>query len=101
MLCMRAARTVTTFASYVPFRDLIGVNVVIDGVAAIAGGPGRTLHVVGRIVGFPPVGALGYKIGLPGVMRDVPLCGLREIIVADFRKVALLPDAPVDQCHIF
>ena len=34
-------------------------------------------------------------------MRDVPLRAERKIIVADFREVALLPDAAVNQRDVF
>src|ERR1700733_172185 len=50
-----AARTVTAFASDIPFGGLLAVNVVIDRVAAIARRTRRTLQIVGRVIGRPPV----------------------------------------------
>ncbi len=63
-----AARTVATLATHVPLDDLLGVNVVVDGVAAITGRTGGSLHVVGRIKGFPPVRSFGYKVGTPNTI---------------------------------
>src|SRR6266851_6158206 len=95
-----AARTVATLATDVPLDDLLGVNVVVDGVAAITGRTGGALHVVGRIKGFPPVRSFGYKVGTPNAVGNVPLRGFWKIVFADFCEVALLPDAPVDERHL-
>jgi hypothetical protein len=43
---MLAAGAVATFAANIPLCDLPGVDVVVDGMAAVAGGPGGALHVV-------------------------------------------------------
>jgi hypothetical protein len=92
-----AAGAVAAFATDVPLGDLFGLNIVVDGMAAIARGAGGALHVIGGIKGFPPVGALGYEIWLPDVVGDVPLSGFGEIVLADFCEVALLPDAAVNE----
>ena len=91
-----ASGAVAAFAAHVPFRDLLGVDVVADRMAAIAGGAGGPLHVVGRIKRHPPIGAVGNEIGAPDFVDDVPLRGLGIIIVADFREIALLPHAAID-----
>ncbi len=50
-----AARTVAALAAHVPLGDLLGVDVVANGMAAVARGAGRPLHVVGRIKLRPPI----------------------------------------------
>ncbi len=97
MLDMLASRAVTLFAADVPLRNLLAADVVIDGVAAIAGGAGGALHVVWRVEGRPPIGAVGDEIGAPDTMVDVPLSRLGKIVVASFGEIALLPDTAVDQ----
>ena len=97
MLDVLAAGAVATFAADVPLGDLFCVDVVADGMAAIAGGAGGPLHVVGGIECGPPVGAVGNEIGPPDFVGDIPLRGLRVIVVADFCEVALLPHAAVDE----
>src|ERR1700676_4169521 len=57
MLDMLAPRAMAALAAYVPFRHLLGLNVVVDGMAAIAGGASGPLHIVGRIKLCPPVRA--------------------------------------------
>src|SRR6267143_4446587 len=68
-----AARTVAALATDVPLDDLLGANVVVDGVAAIACGARGSVHVVGRIKVFPPVRSFGYKVGPPNAIGHVPL----------------------------
>ena len=46
MRYMLAPWPVAALATYVPFCDLLGVNIIIDGVAAIARWTGRPLHIV-------------------------------------------------------
>src|ERR1700733_15238284 len=98
---MLAAGTVAAFTAYVPLGDLLGVDVEIDGVAAVAGWARRALHVIGGIERLPPIGTLGHEIGPPDFGGDVPLRGLREIVVTNFGEVTLLPDAAVDESDIF
>ena len=100
MLHVLAARAVAALAADVPFGHLFRVNVVIDGVATVAGRPGGPLHVVGRIERLPPIGSFGHEIRAPRMMHDVPLRGLGKIVVADLREVALLPYAAVDECDV-
>src|SRR5580692_1873298 len=93
-----AAGTVATFATDVPLCDLPGVNVVIDGMATIAGSSCWTLHVVRWIVGRPPIcPRIRYVIGAPDLITDVPLCGKRVVIISHPGKVALLPLASVNE----
>jgi hypothetical protein len=73
------------------------MNIVVNGMATIARGSGWPFQVVRRIERFPPVGSFGNEIGAPYVMDDVPLSRLGEIVITDFREVALLPDAAVDE----
>ena len=91
---------VAFFASDVPFCDLFGVDVVVDGVAAIARRPRGPLHVVRRVEWFPPVRALRDEIRPPDSMGNIPLRRFRKIIVPSFREITLLPKAAVNQRHI-
>jgi hypothetical protein len=96
-----AARTMAAFAADVPFRDLLGVNVVVDGVTAITRRACRSLHVVRRIKGGPPVGARIRDVILePLLVLDVPLHRKRIVVVAYLREVALLPDTAVNKSHL-
>ncbi len=70
------------------------------GVAAVAGGAGGPLHVVGGIERHPPVGAVGNEIGAPDFVDDVPLRGFGVIIIANFGEVTLLPEAAVDESDL-
>src|SRR6267143_3360959 len=100
MFNMVAAGSVAAPAADVPLQDLLGMNVVVDGVAAIAGGAGGTLHIVWRIERFPPIRSFGYKVGTPNVVGDIPLRRLRKIVIANSCEVALLPEAAVDECYL-
>src|ERR1700722_1025720 len=93
-----AARTVAAFAADIPLRNLLGVDVVVDGMAAVASWASGALHVVGRIEDRPPVcSAIGDVIRSPRFIGDVPLSGQRIVVVAYLGEVALLPDAAVNQ----
>src|SRR5258705_13252394 len=95
-----AAGAVAEFAADVPLGDFFGVDIVADGVAAVAGGAGGPLHIVGRIERDPPVSAVGNEIGPPDFVDDVPLRGFGVIIIANFGEVTLLPEAAVDEGHL-
>src|SRR5580704_2931206 len=97
MLYVLAAWPVTLFAANVPLCHLFGVDVVVDGVASIAGRARGPLQIVCRIVWFPPVGSLGDEIRPPNSMGNIPLRGLGKVIVSSFREVTLLPKAAVNQ----
>src|SRR5580704_12124999 len=99
-LDMRAAWPVAFLATDIPFAYLLGSNVVVDRMTAVAQRAGRPLEIVGWIKRRPPVGAVADEILLPHLVRDVPLRRLWEIIVADLGEVALLPAAAVDECDI-
>lgn len=96
-----AAGTVAAFAADIPLRNLLRVDVVVDGMAPIASRPCRPLHVVRRIEGCPPVGAcIGDVKFEPLLVADVPLRGERVVVIAEFGEVPLLPDAAVDQSYL-
>src|ERR1700722_15872534 len=96
-----AACAVTFFAAYIPFGNLLRLDVVVDGVASVAGWSSGPLHVVWRIERFPPVSSRLDEIRQPFFMANVPLRGLREVVVADLLEVPLLPDASVNEGDIF
>jgi len=91
------AGAMTLLAANVPFGDLARGEVVVHGVAAVAGGTGGAVGVGLAVVGRPPVGAVRYVVGQPLAMLDVPLRGERIVIAATFFEVALLPAAAVDE----
>ena len=97
---MFAARSVAALATYIPFRDLLGLDVVTDGVAAVAGGTGGPLHIVGWVKRRPPVGAIGDKIRPPNVVGDIPLSWFREIVIAALAEITLLPNTAVNQSDL-
>src|SRR6266404_6141791 len=96
MLHVLASRPVAPFATYVPLRYLFGVDVVIDGVAAVACRTRGPLHIVRRIKRRPPVGPIRHEIWPPNPVGDIPLRRLRKIIIAPFREVTLFPNAAVN-----
>ncbi len=52
-----ATGAVAALTAYVPLGDLLCADVVIDGVAAVAGGTGGALKIIRRVQSGPPVGA--------------------------------------------
>src|SRR5580704_4189516 len=96
MLHMLTARSVAFFAANVPLSDLLGEDVVVDGVTSIAGWTCGPLHIVRRIKGLPPVSPLSHEIRPPDSMDHIPLCGFREVIVSSPREVTLFPEAAVN-----
>ena len=60
-ICLRGlfyvdgAGSVALFTANIPFRDGLGLDVLVDGVAAVAKRPCRALHVISRIERHPPV----------------------------------------------
>src|SRR6266478_1908414 len=100
MFNMVAAGSVAALAADVPLQDLFGMNVVVDGVAAITCGAGGTLHIVWRIERFPPIRSFSYKVGTPKAVADIPLRRLRKIVIADFCEVTLLPETAVDESNL-
>jgi len=97
MVDVLASRAVAAFAADIPLGHLFRVDVVIDRVAAIAGGTGGPLHIVGRIKWNPPIGAIGDEIGTPNAVGDIPLGRFGKVVVPFFREVALLPKTAVNQ----
>lgn len=95
-----AAGAVAFFAADIPFGDLFGLEVVVDGVAAVAGRSGGPVEVGRAIEGNPPVGSGLDVIGKPFFLLDVPLCGLRVVVVSAACEVALLVAAAVDECYV-
>src|SRR5260370_7023619 len=79
MLHMLASRPVAPFAAYVPLRYLFGVDVVIDGMAAVACRTCRPLHIVRGIKRRPPVGPIRHTIRPPNSVADLPCPLLRKL----------------------
>jgi hypothetical protein len=97
---VRAARAMAFLAPDIPFGHRLGTDVVIHRMAAVAQRTCRTLEIVRRIEGCPPVRARLDDVWRPDLVRDVPLHGKRKIVVADFLEIALFPFASVDEGDI-
>jgi hypothetical protein len=69
-----ASRSVAAFTADVPLRYLLGPNVVIHGMTAIAGRPRRAPHMVGRIKRLPAIRSLGNKVGTPNLLMAFGAC---------------------------
>src|SRR4029077_5244935 len=95
-----AARTMAALAPDVPLRDLLRVDVVVDGMAAVAERPGRPLHVVGWIERRPPVTAVLDEIWAPELMNHIPLGRKHKVVIAHLFEIALLPFTPVDEGNV-
>src|SRR5215469_15645760 len=93
---------VAAFTADVPLRHLLGLSVIVHGMAAIAGWTRGPLHVVRRIQRSPPISTFhGNHVGKPFVSADVPLYRQGEVIISDLCKVALLPETAVDERDFF
>src|SRR3954451_451710 len=97
---VRRSGTVTLLASHIPLSDGPGPDVIVHGMAAIAKGAGWPLHIVTRIERRPPVGTGGNPVRPPDAMRDVPLRREGKVVVAPFRKIALLPFAAIHESDV-
>ena len=96
-----ATRPMTLFAAYIPFRNGLRLDVVIDGVATIAGGACRAFQIIFRIKSGPPIGPRFDKVREPFMVTDIPLSAERKVIVTDFGKVPLFPSTAVDESNVF
>ena len=98
---MFAPRPVTALTSYIPFSHCFGLNVVIDGMAAIAKRSCRPFEIVGRIKRRPPICSVLDEVWPPDLMGYVPLGREWIIISAHALEVALFPFAPVHEGDVF
>jgi hypothetical protein len=92
-----AAGTVALLAAYIPLGDLFCLDVVVNGVTAVAGRSGGTVEVCGSVVRHPPIGARLYVIREPPVLLDIPLRWKREVIVSALGEIALLESPPIGE----
>ena len=97
---MLASRSVAAFASHVPFRDGLVVDVVIHRMAAVAGRAGGPLHVVRGIEWLPPVCFRRHQVGTPHLVHHIPLSAFRKIVAPDLCEVPLFSQTAVDQRYI-
>ena len=96
---MQASRSVAFLAAHVPLGHCLCRNVVVHRVATIARWPSRTIKVAWPIKGQPPIRPVLSVIRQPALLRDVPLCRERKVVIAAPGKVSLLPAAAVDESH--
>ena len=92
-----AAGTVTLLTADVPLGDLFGLDVVVDGVAAIAGWTGGAIEVAGAVERGPPVCAGFDVVGQPALFGDIPLDGFGVEVVSAPGEVALFEAAAIDE----
>ncbi len=101
VLDVDAAGSVTFFTADVPLGDLFGGDVVVDGVASVAGGTGGTVEVGGTVEGDPPVGSRFDVVGEPELLLDVPLGRQGVVVVSAAGEESLFPAASVDEGDVF
>src|SRR6185437_3990891 len=87
-------------AADIPFGYRFRPDVVIHRMAAIAKRAGGALEVVWRIQGRPPVRSILYEVWPPDLVRNIPLGGQYEVIIANFFEIPLLPSASVHQSDV-
>src|SRR5579862_2891963 len=90
-------------AADIPFGRRLGRDVVVDRVAAIAqrarGASGIVASGV-RIMRHPPIAVGRDMVRKPSFVRNVPLRGEREIVIANLPEISLLPAAAIDEGNI-
>ena len=101
MFHVGASRAVTFFASHIPLGDLLGLDIVVDGVATIAKRTCGSFKIAVWIMGSPPVCSFLNMVGKPFLLLDVPLRREHIVIVAAACEVALFPTAAIDESNIF
>lgn len=79
---MLTAWSVALFAPNVPLRHLLRLDVVVDGVTAIAGRTCGPFRIAWAVVGNQPIRSSLNVIGEPTLLCDVPLRGERVVVVA-------------------
>ena len=94
---MLTAGAMTLFTAHIPLSRLPRAEVVVHGVAAVAGWTGGAMLVFLRVELCPPVGAVGHMVREPFSMFDIPLRGQRVVGVAALREIALLPTAAINK----
>src|SRR6202030_4322921 len=67
-----ASGTVALFAADVPLCDRLGLDVVVDGMAAVTKRTGRTVRVIRWVELRPPVSSLLRIVGAPYLVRHIP-----------------------------
>src|SRR6516164_7741296 len=96
-----ATGAVAPLAADVPLSYLLCASIVGDRVAAVAKRAGWAMHVVWWIESSPPVASAGRNlIFAPFVIEYFPLHRQREVVVANFRKVSLFPNAAVNERNL-
>ena len=97
---MRGAGSVALLTTHIPFRHRLGLDIVVHRMATVAERTRGPLHVVGRIVGYPPVGIWSNHVRAPDLIGYVPLSAERVVIIASPGEIALLPLAAVYKRNI-
>src|SRR5580704_8101899 len=95
-----ASRTVAFLTANIPFRNLLGADVVVNRMATITRRPGGPLHIIRWIKWHPPVGPICREVGTPHVIGNVPLLWFRKIVLANLGEVTLLPNAAVNERNL-
>src|SRR5580700_12352908 len=100
MAHVSGAGAVAFFTAYIPFGHSLGLDVVVDRVAAVTKRPGWPLQVVRGIKRNPPVRVRCDHVSPPDVMGHIPLRPERIVVVTFFREVTLFPLATVHEGNI-
>lgn len=99
-LHVRRARTVALLTTDVPFRHRLGLNVVVHRMATVTKRTRGPFHVVGRIIGYPPVGVWCNQVLTPHLVRYVPLRAERVKVIATLCEIALFPFTAVHKRNV-
>lgn len=100
VLHVQATGAVALLAADVPLGHLLGLHVVVDGVAAVTGRSGRAIEVGGSIERDPPIGTGLDMVREPTFFFDVPLGWEGIEVVSPFGEEPLLPAASVDEGYL-
>ncbi len=94
---VRGAGAVALLAADIPFGRLLGRDVVVRRMAAVAERPRRPLHLIVGVMLRPPIRADIDVVLAPRLRDHVPLHAEHVVVVAALDEIALLPLAAVDE----
>jgi hypothetical protein len=97
---MQASRTMAFFTSNIPLGHGLGLQIVVNGMAAIAGRACWPIGVLRAIKWHPPVGASLDVIGKPFLVFYIPLCRKWKVVITNFGEVPLLPQASIGKRYL-
>jgi hypothetical protein len=97
---MEAAGAVALLTPDIPLGHGMGLEVVVHGMATVAGGAGGAVEVGGAVVRNPPIGTSLNVVGEPTAFLHIPLGRKGVEVVPAAREVALLEPAAIGEGHV-